>query len=45
MLVARALAAAKNPGNACIENSLSQYQVEASLGAVGANLAKRRGSR
>ena len=25
MLVARALAAAKNPGNACIENSLSRY--------------------
>ena len=25
MLVARALAATKNPGNACIENSLSQY--------------------
>src|SRR5437667_1066408 len=25
MLVARALAEAKNPGNACVENSLSQY--------------------
>src|SRR6266516_4394993 len=35
MRVARALAAAKNPGNACIENSLSQYDISRGDGRSG----------